>query len=166
MICVVYWKKNLSNYFTFLALICGTSTCHMIVNENKIFVQGVWGPYYSAMVPSFWLNEGGQSATGKLLDHVIDTHPATPGILKSLAGNKWVSWKDIDAMRELLYILSPNFRHIQQYLSELLNVMTEQKNLQNVSYLTKDIHVWPDFHGNRSPLADPTLKGMVHIHFS
>lgn len=60
----------------------------MIVNENKIYVSGVWGPYYSAMVPGLWLNEGGQSATGKLLDHVIDTHPATPGILKSLAGNK------------------------------------------------------------------------------
>lgn len=128
-----------SNFSKRLALICGTSTCHMIVNENKIFVQGVWGPYYSAMVPTYWLNEGGQSATGKLLDHIIDTHPATPGILKSLAGNK----------------------HIQQYLSELLHVMAEQKNLQNVSYLTKDIHVWPDFHGNRSPLADPTLKGMV-----
>jgi len=42
--------------------------------------------------------------------------------------------------------------------------MAEQKNLQNVSYLTKDIHVWPDFHGNRSPLADPTLKGMVLTH--
>lgn len=54
-----------------------------------------------------------------------------------------------------------NFRHIQQYLSELLFVMAEQKNMHNVSYLTKDIHVWPDFHGNRSPLADPTLRGMV-----
>ncbi|XP_032681948.1 FGGY carbohydrate kinase domain-containing protein [Odontomachus brunneus] len=127
------------NFSNRLALICGTSTCHMIVNENEIYVNGVWGPYYSAMVPGLWLNEGGQSATGKLLDHVIDTHPATPGILNSLAGNK----------------------HIQQHLSELLHVMAEQKNLQNVSYLTKDIHVWPDFHGNRSPLADPTLKGMV-----
>ncbi|XP_025992218.1 FGGY carbohydrate kinase domain-containing protein [Solenopsis invicta] len=128
-----------SNFSNRLALICGTSTCHMIVNENKIFVNGVWGPYYSAIVPGFWLNEGGQSATGKLLDHVIDTHPATPGILMTLGGNK----------------------HIQQYLSELLLVMAEQKNVQNVSYLTKNIHVWPDFHGNRSPLADPTLKGMI-----
>ncbi|XP_012541159.1 FGGY carbohydrate kinase domain-containing protein [Monomorium pharaonis] len=128
-----------SNFSNRLALICGTSTCHMIVNENKIFVNGVWGPYYSAMVPGFWLNEGGQSTTGKLLDHIIGTHPATPGILKTLGGNK----------------------HIQQYLSELLHVMAEQKNLQNVSYLTRDIHVWPDFHGNRSPLADPTLKGMI-----
>lgn len=41
--------------------------------------------------------------------------------------------------------------------------MADQKGLKNVSYLTKDIHVWPDFHGNRSPLADPTLKGMVDI---
>lgn len=122
-----------------LALICGTSTCHMIVNDKKIFVNGIWGPYYSAMVPGMWLNEGGQSATGKLLDHIIDTHPATPGILKSLGGNK----------------------HIQQYLSELLQVMAHKRNMHNVSYLTKDIHVWPDFHGNRSPLADPTLKGMI-----
>lgn len=131
-------SRNFSNR---LALICGTSTCHMVVSENKIFVDGVWGPYYNAMVPGFWLNEGGQSATGKLLDRIIGTHPATPGILmtKNLGGNK----------------------HIQQYLSELLYVMAEQRNLQNVSYLTKDLHVWPDFHGNRSPLADPTLKGMV-----
>ncbi|XP_031833907.1 FGGY carbohydrate kinase domain-containing protein [Nomia melanderi] len=121
-----------------LALICGTSTCHMIVNEKKLFVNGVWGPYYSAMVPGLWLNEGGQSATGKLLDHIIDTHPATPGILKSLRN-----------------------KHIQQYLSELLQAMADQKGLKNISYLTKEIHVWPDFHGNRSPLADPTLKGMV-----
>lgn len=28
-------------------------------------------------------------------------------------------------------------------------------------YLTKDIHVWPDYHGNRSPLADPNIKGMI-----
>ncbi|XP_060826716.1 FGGY carbohydrate kinase domain-containing protein isoform X1 [Bombus pascuorum] len=122
-----------------LALICGTSTCHMIVNEKKLFVSGVWGPYFSAMIPGMWLSEGGQSATGKLLDHIIDTHPATPGILKSLSGNK----------------------HIQQYLSELLQTIADQKNLENVSYLTKDIHIWPDFHGNRSPLADPALKGMI-----
>lgn len=30
-------------------------------------MEGVWGPYYSAMVPGLWLNEGGQSATGKLV---------------------------------------------------------------------------------------------------
>lgn len=37
-------------------------------------MPGVWGPYYSAMIPGLWLNEGGQSATGALIDHVIDSH--------------------------------------------------------------------------------------------
>ncbi|XP_042729243.1 FGGY carbohydrate kinase domain-containing protein isoform X2 [Lagopus leucura] len=50
-----------------VALICGTSSCHMGISETPIFVPGVWGPYFSAMVPGLWLNEGGQSATGKLV---------------------------------------------------------------------------------------------------
>lgn len=62
----------------------------MIVSESKIFVQGVWGPYYSAMVPGLWLNEGGQSATGKLLDHIINTHPATREILNKIQKTKYI----------------------------------------------------------------------------
>ena len=51
-----------------LALIGGTSSCHMAVAKESCFVRGVWGPYYSAMIPEFWLNEGGQSATGAVRD--------------------------------------------------------------------------------------------------
>ena len=40
------------------------------VSEDAKFVPGVWGPYYSAMVPGLWLNEGGQSATGKLVSSI------------------------------------------------------------------------------------------------
>ena len=25
----------------------------------------------------------------------------------------------------------------------------------------QDLHIWPDFHGNRSPLSNPSLKGMI-----
>lgn len=39
--------------------------------------------------------------------------------------------------------------------------MAKKRNLKSVSFLTEDVHVWPDFHGNRSPIADPSLKGMV-----
>uniref|UniRef100_A0A6I8SYW9 FGGY carbohydrate kinase domain-containing protein n=1 Tax=Xenopus tropicalis TaxID=8364 RepID=A0A6I8SYW9_XENTR len=88
-----------------LALICGTSSCHMGISEKPIFVSGVWGPYYSAMIPGLWLNEGGQSATGKLIDHVVRGHSA------------------------------------------FMELETESKAR--------------DFHGNRSPLADLTMKGMV-----
>ncbi|KAF5279188.1 hypothetical protein FQR65_LT03435 [Abscondita terminalis] len=125
-------------FHTRLGLICGTSTCHMAVSSSPTFTPGVWGPYYSAMIPEMWLNEGGQSATGKLLDHIIESHPATPSI-KEKIGNK----------------------HIQQYLSNVLTKMAKEKNLECVDFLTKDVHVWPDYHGNRSPLADPTLKGLV-----
>lgn len=44
--------------------------CHLHVrqiSEQPLFVPGVWGPCLSAMVPGMWLNEGGQSATGRLV---------------------------------------------------------------------------------------------------
>lgn len=30
-----------------------------------------------------------------------------------------------------------------------------------VGRLSAGVHVYPDFHGNRSPLGDPSLRGMV-----
>lgn len=68
-----------------LGLICGTSTCHMAVNKNPVLVQGVWGPYFSAMVPNMWLNEAGQSASGMLLDYVISSHPVGIELLKKIS---------------------------------------------------------------------------------
>lgn len=65
-----------------LSLICGTSTCHMAVNRKPALVDGVWGPYFSAMVPNMWLNEAGQSASGMLLDYIISSHPAGIELLK------------------------------------------------------------------------------------
>lgn len=79
-----FFFNNINKNIMDVGLICGTSTCHMIVNLTPIFVPGVWGPYYSAMVPGMWLNEGGQSATGKLVDYIIESHPATPKILNKL----------------------------------------------------------------------------------
>lgn len=48
-----------------LVLIAGTSTCHMSITENLLFAPGIWGPYKNALIPDFFLHEGGQSATGK-----------------------------------------------------------------------------------------------------
>ncbi|XP_035617839.1 FGGY carbohydrate kinase domain-containing protein isoform X3 [Oncorhynchus keta] len=61
-----------------MAMICGTSSCHMAISQGPLFVPGVWGPYMSGMVPELWLNEGGQSATGRLIDHVVKGHVAYP----------------------------------------------------------------------------------------
>nr|XP_044626861.1 FGGY carbohydrate kinase domain-containing protein isoform X1 [Equus asinus] len=120
-----------------LAVICGTSSCHMGISRDPIFVPGVWGPYFSAMVPGFWLNEGGQSVTGKLIDHMVQGHAAFP---------------------ELQAKAAARCQSVYAYLNSHLDLI---KKAQPVGFLTVDLHVWPDFHGNRSPLADLTLKGMV-----
>ena len=54
-----------------MALIPGTSTCHMSITRKACFAQGVWGPYQDAIIPGYFLNEGGQSIAGHLLDHVL-----------------------------------------------------------------------------------------------
>lgn len=51
-----------------VAIVSGTSTCHMASSRAACFVQGVWGPYYGAMFEGLYLNEGGQSAAGALID--------------------------------------------------------------------------------------------------
>lgn len=121
-----------------LGLICGTSTCHMAVNNRAVLVEGIWGPYFSAMVPNMWLNEAGQSAAGMLLDYIISSHPAGFELLKTKSSGD-----------------------VRNHLRSLLIEMAKAEGLIDVNFLTKDIHVWPDFHGNRSPLADPSMRGMI-----
>ncbi len=120
-----------------VALVGGTSSCHMAVSPEPCFVPGVWGPYFSAMVPGLWLNEGGQSATGALLDHLVQTHAAHPALAER-------------AVRE--------GRHVFALLSDRLDALAGQGA---PARLTAGLHVMPDFHGNRSPRADATLRGMV-----
>lgn len=47
-----------------LALVAGTSTCHIVVAKDPFFVDGIWGPYKDWVIPGFWMSEGGQTATG------------------------------------------------------------------------------------------------------
>jgi hypothetical protein len=35
-----------------MVLVCGTSTCHMAVSKNRLFVPGVWGPFWSGTMLS------------------------------------------------------------------------------------------------------------------
>ncbi|XP_022049188.2 FGGY carbohydrate kinase domain-containing protein [Acanthochromis polyacanthus] len=125
-----------------MAMICGTSSCHMAISERPLFVPGVWGPCLSAMVPDMWLNEGGQSATGRLIDHVVKGHAA------------------YSQLQEKAQQRAPfTGENIYSYLNSHLSLMASSDSA--VDLLGSSLHVWPDFHGNRSPLADPTLKGMV-----
>lgn len=121
-----------------VALIGGTSTGHMAMSRTARFIGGVWGPYYSAILPEYWLNEGGQSATGALIDHVIQSHPCYP---------------------ELLAQAKTQGLTIYEVLNALLRRMAGEP--EEIAFLTQDIHMLPYFHGNRSPRANPTLTGTL-----
>ncbi|QRV96535.1 FGGY-family carbohydrate kinase [Ceratobasidium sp. AG-Ba] len=123
-----------------LAAVAGTSTCHVIQSPKGIFVPGVWGPYKNAVFPGWWMNEGGQSSTGQLIDFVLTTHPAYPR-LQSLAKEQQKS--------------------VHVLLAEQLETLRQEAGVESLVELTKDIHFYPDLHGNRSPLADPQMRGSI-----
>ncbi|KAK3777603.1 hypothetical protein RRG08_021720 [Elysia crispata] len=131
--------KELPNLENCLVLIAGTSTCHIICSNRYVSIPGVWGPFLSAVIPNMWVNEGGQSSSGSLLDHVTSSHPAFTDVQRKA---------------------TERGQHVFEYLNEHIERLAGKQNNHAV-YLTKNFHVWPDFHGNRAPVADPNLKGMV-----
>ena len=111
----------------------------MLLSSSPTLVSGVWGPFWSAVLPDSWLMEGGQSSTGGLLDHVMTSHPSYTSLV-SLATEAGAS--------------------VFQVLEQRLDTLSGSAG-GHVAQLTRDLHVWPDYHGNRSPLADPSIKGAV-----
>lgn len=118
-----------------IALIAGTSNCHMAVSQEKRFIKGVWGPYYSALFPDVWLNEGGQSAAGALIDYVVENH-SYYNELKKMSLERGENHFEI--LNDFLY-----------------------ENVEVVDYTACDLHYLPYFLGNRSPRSDHTLRGSV-----
>lgn len=121
-----------------LAYIFGTSACSMASSKEPLFVDGVWGPYYCAMIPGLWLNEGGQSAAGAAIEHLVAMHPASPQacVQAEAAGSSLVAWLEGEASKMCA-------------------------NLHNAVTLAGSIHVVPEFLGNRSPHADPDARALI-----
>ena len=122
-----------------LILIAGTSTCHMSVTESCLFSPGIWGPYKHALLPQYYLIEAGQSASGILIDHLLKNHSDYEKVSSDL--------KEGENIHDRLY-------------EKILRQSADQK-LKSFHELTKDFHIYPDFHGNRSPIGDPNLKGVI-----
>lgn len=120
-----------------MALIAGTSNCYMAVSSEARFIEGVWGPYYQAMIPSMWLTEAGQSAAGALIDFNIRTHAAFP-LIEARAENEQIS------------------------VYEALNrCVREIEAREGATSLTQRLHVLPDYNGNRAPHSNPESRGAV-----
>ena len=118
-----------------LAIIVGTSNCHMAASPDPVNVPGVWGPYYGAMLPGYWLSEGGQSAAGALLDWTLRQSDAWP-LLEAMARTE---------NRNVYAVLNDWLAHLEKC----------------EEWPTRDLHVLPDHHGNRSPRANPFARGAV-----
>lgn len=73
-----------------------------------------------------WMNEGGQSSTGQLLDFMVDTHPASER-LKQLAKEQGTNHFAL--------------------LTDILDRMVKEKGAPFMSYLTRDMYLYPDLHG-------------------
>jgi D-ribulokinase len=121
-----------------LAYVMGTSACTMASTDRPAFVPGVWGPYYSAMVPGLWLNEGGQSAAGAAIDRLVRCHPAfgEAAALAKAGGVDTVAWLAAEAG-------------------------AQSETPSAAARLAGRLHVVPDFLGNRSPLADPAARAVI-----
>lgn len=121
-----------------MAYVFGTSACTMSSSKNQSFVPGVWGPYYSAMVPGLWLNEGGQSAAGEAIAHLLKLHPAY-GPTTTIAKQQGHSLPD--------------------YLLGLIEDKVEAPS--EAVKLAGQIVIVPEFLGNRAPFADPNARGII-----
>src|SRR3954463_16273869 len=121
-----------------LAYIMGTSACIMATTPMPCFVPGVWGPYYSGMVAGFWLNEGGQSAAGAAIDHLIRSHPA---------------------YGEAVATARSTGMEVLEFLER--RIVSRAPSLGEAALLARDIHVLPEFLGNRSPFADPYSRAVI-----
>ncbi|WP_319529701.1 FGGY-family carbohydrate kinase [uncultured Cohaesibacter sp.] len=121
-----------------MAFIMGTSACAMALSKEPLFVDGVWGPYYGAMVPGYWLLEGGQSAYGAALDFLVASHPAFP-----------------TANAEAEKVVKP----LLVYLEE--QALATAGSMDKVAFLARDVHVVPEYLGNRAPHADPEATAVI-----
>jgi D-ribulokinase len=121
-----------------LGYVFGTSSCTMTTTRTPVFVPGVWGPYFSAMVPDAWLNEGGQSVAGAAIERLLSMHPATP---------------DARCRAE----------QMGQSLPLMLASLAVQATpgLSETVLLARGLHVVPEFLGNRAPLADPHARAVI-----
>jgi D-ribulokinase len=118
-----------------LALILGTSSSCMALSDEPRFVEGVWGPYFAALTPGQWLIDGGQSAFGAAIDHLLRLHPAF-GELSARAGPRALGALEKD-------------------------IVARAGALSRAALIAADLHVLPDFIGSRSSSADPCARGGV-----
>jgi D-ribulokinase len=89
------------------------------------------------MVPGLWLNEGGQSAAGAAIEHLLQMHPHSAQVTHAA-------------------------RQKQQTLADWLAAEVESRGgADMIPELVGELHVVPEFLGNRAPFADPDARALI-----
>lgn len=135
MLSVALDKNQIASNLSIEKTFCslaGTSSCHMLLTAEPQFTRGIWGPYKDVVIEGYHLLEAGQSLTGKLIEMCIELH--AEGKMRLGHGEK---------------------------MYEIIEDLNEQA-LSGGGVVTTELHVLPTYHGNRSPLANPRLRGGVY----
>ena len=96
------------------------------------------GYLFCAIVPDQWLAEGGQSAAGAALDHLVTLHAVADvaraeATAQSMSLTAWLGMLAMDAPADA----------------------------SEVASLADSLHVVPEFPGNRAPFADPDARAVI-----
>ncbi|WP_404400189.1 FGGY-family carbohydrate kinase [Pelagibacterium halotolerans] len=119
------YTKDSDSVDRHMGLVAGTSSAVVALSHEPRRAKGLWGPHCGAVAPGFWLNEGGQSASGAALDYLLSTHGA--------AGTH----------------------------ASVIDRIAEMRAAAGAADIAPRLHVLPDFHGNRTPYADPDALGVI-----
>ncbi|KAG1841917.1 hypothetical protein DFJ58DRAFT_732263 [Suillus subalutaceus] len=82
----------------------------------------------------------GGKCIGQLIDFIITAHTAYP---------------------ELKERAKQEGKAIHTVLLDVLEKLRHENHVDTYTELTKHIHCYPDFHGNRFPNADPRMRGSI-----
>ena len=107
----------------------------MALADGPRFVDGIWGPHFGALTPDQWLIDGGQSAFGGAIDHLLRLHPA---------------------FAELSARAGPHALHALEK-----EIVARAGGLSQAALIAEGLHVLPDFIGSRSPSADAGARGAM-----
>ena len=72
-----------------MVMVMGTSTCHMLLSEKEVFVEGISGVVEGGIVPGLFAYEAGQAAVGDIFAWYVANH--VPSYIKEEADREQIT---------------------------------------------------------------------------
>ncbi|OCH85450.1 hypothetical protein OBBRIDRAFT_838957 [Obba rivulosa] len=145
-------------------------------------------PYKDAVFPDWWMNEGGQSSTGQLIDFIVTIHPIPLSISLSHSESDTsrghqpqchCSRSPLALMRSFCphahTTSTSGFRRLQELAEERgisihevlhdeLERLSAERHADSWTELLKDMHFYPDLHGDSHSMPIPEAITLQTLH--